>query len=110
MYGNFGCDAREYPTVCAKVTNCWSGSLQGSSELRIVDRSPKDRGELLRGAKQIDVLADEAGIDRGLEAALLGRHIRHALAMRDIDEVERRGGDEVLKAGLRADIVLQMGQ
>jgi len=29
---------------------------------------------------------------------------------RDIDEVERCGGDEVLKAGLRADIVLQMGQ
>ena len=82
--------------------------LQGASELWIVDRSPKDRGEPLRGAEQIDVLADEAGIDRGVEAALLGRDIRHALAMSDIDEVERRGGDKILKAGLSTDIVLQM--
>jgi hypothetical protein len=44
------------PTVCAKVTNCWS-------------RSAKDRNEAFRGTEQADILADEAGVDRGVEAA-----------------------------------------
>src|SRR5664280_620694 len=82
--------------------------LQGPGELGLIDRSAKDRAKPLRSAEQIDVLADEAGIDRGVEAALLEGNIRHTLPVRDIDEVERCGPDKVLEAGLCADIFFQM--
>ncbi|HLN07614.1 MAG TPA: hypothetical protein VK281_01400 [Xanthobacteraceae bacterium] len=38
-----------------------------------------------------------------MKPALLGGDVRHALAMRHINEVERRGDDEVLQAGLGAE-------
>ena len=70
----------------------------------MVDRGPEHCGKSFGRAEQIDVLADEAAIDRRVQAAVLGRNILHALAMRYIDEIERRGGDEILCAGLAADI------
>lgn len=45
-----------------------------------------------------------------MDAPVLDTDVRHAFAMRGIDEIQRRGGDEVPKARLRADIVFQMGQ
>ena len=69
-----------------------------------VNRAPEHRGKVFRRAEQIDVLADEAGIDRCVQAAFLGRNILHPLAMGHVDEIERRGADEVLGAGLAANI------
>jgi hypothetical protein len=41
-------------------------------KLRIIDGAAKDRREPFGSAKQIDVLADKAAVDRGIEAALFG--------------------------------------
>jgi hypothetical protein len=55
--------------------------LHSCRELLGVDRPPEYRREPFRRAEQLDVLADEAGIDRRIQAALFGRDILHTLAM-----------------------------
>src|SRR5450432_259640 len=44
-------------------------------ELVVVGGSAKHGAEPLGGAEQIGVLADETGVDRGVEPALLGRDV-----------------------------------
>src|ERR1035437_4959003 len=84
--------------------------LKGLTELRTVDRPPEDCCEPFGGAEQIDVLADKADIDRGVETSLFGRDISHTFAMSDVHKVERCGSDKILKPGLRAEIFLQVRQ
>jgi hypothetical protein len=43
-----------------------------------------------------------------VEPPLLGLEILHALAVRDVDQIERRGGDEILRSRQRAQVVGQM--
>jgi len=81
----------------------------GVREGLVVERSAKDGRKAFRCTKQIDVLPDEAGIGRGIEAPIFGRDVLHALTVRDIDEVERRPSDEILQAGFgpKVFVVLQ---
>ena len=72
------------------------------TEFRAVNCSPKYGGEPFGGTEQIDVLADKAGVDRGIETPFHERDVGHAFTVSDVHEVERRGGDKILKSGLSA--------
>ena len=48
--------------------------------------------------------------DPGVKPFVLGLTVSHALAVRDIDEVQRGGCDEILCTGLRPDVISQMRQ
>lgn len=84
--------------------------VKGLSELRTVDRSPEHGSEPCGGAEQIDILSNKAGIDAGVETSLLGTNICHTLAVGDIDKVERRSRDKILKVCQRVKILLHVGQ
>ena len=86
------------------------GKPQRPREFGIVDGSAKDRCEFFRGAEQIDILTDERSIDRGVQSTLLCRDICHALAVSDIDQIERSGRYKVLITSLPADIVREVKQ
>ncbi len=85
-------DARGYPTVWAKVTNCPSSSCIVRPSLSYQPH------------REIRSLSDKAGIDRCVKAPLLGGNVLHALTLSDVDKIERRRPDEVLQTGLRPDI------
>src|SRR6185437_16675060 len=81
-----------------------AGEAERAAECARVDGAAEHTRQPLRRAIEIDVLADETGVHRGVKAALVRRHIAYALAVRDVDQVERRAGDEILLARLRADV------
>ena len=81
--------------------------LRGRGQFSVVQSGPKHYGELLRSAKQVDVLPDEAGIDRWVEPSILGRDVIHSFAVSDIDEVQWSLGDKILRAGLGVNISAQ---
>src|SRR5208282_2242957 len=76
----------------------------------VVQSGPKHCREPLRSAKQVDVLPDEAGIDRCVESAILGRDVTDSFAVSDIDEVQWSLGDKILRTGLGANVTAQMRQ
>ena len=81
--------------------------LRGRGQFSVVQSGPKHCRELLRSAKQVDVLPDEAGIDRCVEPAILGRDVIHSFAVSDIDEIQWSLGDKILRAGLGARMSLR---
>jgi len=58
----------------------------------------------------VDVLTDEASIDRGVKPLLFVGDILHAIAMSDIDEIEGSGCDQILQASRRPDVGFQVRQ
>ena len=81
--------------------------LRGPGQFSVVQSGAKHYREPLRSAKQVDVLPDEAGIDRWVEPSILGRDVIHSFAVSDIDEVQWSLGDKILRAGLGVNISAQ---
>ena len=52
----------------------------------------------------VDVLTDEASIDRGVKPLFFVGDILHAIAMSHIDEIQGSGRDEILQASRRPDV------
>ena len=84
--------------------------LHRSGEPLIIDCSAEYGCQPFRSAKQIDVLTDEARIDRGVKPLLFVGDILHAIAMSDIDEIEGGGRDEILQACRRPNVGFQVRQ
>jgi len=83
--------------------------LHRSGEPLIIDRPAEYGCQPFRSAKQIDVLTDEASIDRGVKPLLFVGDILHEIAMSGIDEIERIGRDKFLGNVVKAlprDLVL----
>ena len=97
--------------------NEFSAGLSGGTELRHHEKREENGNSFQGGDPFSPYPRRKSGYWQGVVTTWNTRFdslgdIRHALAMRDIDKVERverRGRHEVLKTGLRADIALQMG-
>jgi hypothetical protein len=74
-------------------------------ETRAVRGAAEHRDQPLRGLVQIHVLADEPRIGIRSQAFLLRRGAVQPVAVGDVDQIDRRGANEILHASLRADVL-----
>ena len=89
--------------------NCADPSFRLGGQQLSLHRSAEDRRQAFGGGEQIDVLADETGVDIGPQAAFVVADIAHEIAVRHIDEIDRRAGDVFLHAGLDAEVGGNLG-
>src|SRR5665647_1962778 len=73
---------------------------QGAVELLEIDRPAKYSRETLGSAKKVHILTDKSGINRRVETSVIRRDVLHALAMSNVDEIERGIRHEILQLSL----------